>query len=61
MDDGIVAIGDRPADIPISRFLNEPFSNFQKEEYSIGYVFNHRFLEGLSPGYPMFTTYLRSL
>lgn len=48
MDDGIPAIGDRPADIPISRFLSEPFSNFDKKEYSVGYVFNHRFNDNLS-------------
>jgi iron complex outermembrane recepter protein len=43
MDDGIPAIGDRPADIPINRFLHEPFSEFSKQEYSIGYVFKHQF------------------
>ncbi len=43
MDDGIVAIGDRPADVPISRFFNEPFSNFNKDELSLGYAFEHRF------------------
>lgn len=48
MDDGIPVIGDRPADIPRSRFLSEPFSNFSKREYSVGYVFNHRFSENWS-------------
>ncbi len=48
MDEGIPAIGDRPADIPLSRFLSEPFSEFNKKEYSIGYVFNHRFNDNLS-------------
>lgn len=48
MDDGIPAIGDRPADIPLSRFLSEPFSEFKKQEYSVGYVFNHRFNDNLS-------------
>lgn len=48
LDDGIVAIGDRPVDIPISRFLSEPFSDFDKKEYSVGYVFNHRFNDNLS-------------
>ncbi|MBF2029851.1 MAG: TonB-dependent siderophore receptor [Oscillatoriales cyanobacterium C42_A2020_001] len=42
-DTGLVAIGKRPANIPIGRFLNEPFSNFSKEELSVGYVFSHRF------------------
>lgn len=45
MDDGIVAIGDRPANVPISRFLNEPFSLFDKDELSFGYAFEHRFSE----------------
>lgn len=48
IDDGIPAIGNRPADIPRSRFLNEPFSNYDKKEYSIGYVFNHQFNNNLS-------------
>jgi iron complex outermembrane recepter protein len=47
-DTGLVAIGDRPADIPLSRFLGEPFSEFSKNEFSTGYVFNHRFNENLS-------------
>jgi iron complex outermembrane receptor protein len=47
-DTGIVAIGNRPANIPIDRFLNEPFSNFSKEEISVGYVFNHRFSQNWS-------------
>ena len=47
MDDGIPAIGDRPADIPLSRFVSEPFSEFKKQEYSVGYVFNHRFNDNL--------------
>jgi iron complex outermembrane receptor protein len=48
MDDGIPAIGDRPADIPRSRFLSEPFSEFTKQEYRIGYLFDHRFNDNLS-------------
>ncbi|MEP1058640.1 MULTISPECIES: TonB-dependent siderophore receptor [Cyanophyceae] len=47
-DTGLVAIGDRPANIPIGRFLNEPFSNFSKEEFGVGYVFNHRFSDNWS-------------
>ncbi|MGL4621226.1 MAG: TonB-dependent siderophore receptor [Chroococcidiopsis sp.] len=48
MDDGIPAIGDRPADVPRDRFLSEPFSEFTKQEYSIGYLFDRRFNDNLS-------------
>lgn len=48
LDTGIPAIGDRPADIPRNRFLGEPFSNYKKKEYSVGYVFDHRFNDNLS-------------
>jgi iron complex outermembrane receptor protein len=47
-DTGLVAIGKRPADIPIGRLLNEPFSNFSKEELSVGYVLSHRFSDSWS-------------
>lgn len=47
-DNGIPAIGDRPADIKRNRFLGEPFSNYKKKEYSVGYVFDHRFNDNLS-------------
>ncbi|MEX0269197.1 TonB-dependent siderophore receptor [Leptolyngbyaceae cyanobacterium UHCC 1019] len=47
-DTGLVAIGKRPANIPIGRFLNEPFSNVSREELSVGYVLSHRFSDNWS-------------
>jgi iron complex outermembrane recepter protein len=43
MDDGIPAIGRSIANVPSSRFLSEPFSNFRKDELSIGYLLSHKF------------------
>lgn len=36
-DTGIVALGRRPADIPISRFLNDPSNEDRSETYRAGY------------------------
>ena len=48
LDSGIPALGDRPANVKSDRFLSEPFSNYEKKEYSVGYVFDHRFNDNLS-------------
>jgi iron complex outermembrane recepter protein len=42
-DDGIVAIGDRPADLPRSRFLGEPFQNIKSNVFTAGYLLEHQF------------------
>lgn len=44
-DRGIVAIGDRPADIPISRRLGEPGDVRRVEDLGIGYRFEHQINE----------------
>lgn len=48
LDEGIVAIGNRVANIPRDRFLGEPFGEFEQDQFNIGYRFNHRFSENLS-------------
>lgn len=48
IDEGIVAIGDRIADLPRDRFLGEPFAEFNQEQFNLGYRFNHRFNDSLS-------------
>lgn len=42
-DTGIVALGDRPANIPRNRYLGEPFGNFERTEYNIAYLLDHKF------------------
>jgi iron complex outermembrane recepter protein len=44
-DRGVVAIGDRPAAIPISRYLGEPFSVNKFEEGRASAYLTHRFNE----------------
>jgi iron complex outermembrane recepter protein len=46
-DRGLVALGDRPADIPITRFLGDPDDVYKLEEVGIGYRFEHRFNENI--------------
>lgn len=41
---GIPAIGDRPADVPRSRFLGEPdFNSHTEEDKRVGFLWSHRF------------------
>ncbi|MBE7385547.1 MAG: TonB-dependent siderophore receptor [Leptolyngbya sp. SIO1E4] len=47
-DSGIPAIGDRPADVPRSRSIDEPFSSFEYEELTLGYTLNHEFNDNWS-------------
>ncbi|MBE9168617.1 TonB-dependent receptor [Pleurocapsales cyanobacterium LEGE 06147] len=47
-DRGSVAIGNRPADIPITRFLGDPDDVYKLEEIGVGYRFEHRFNENLT-------------
>ncbi|NJP21568.1 MAG: TonB-dependent siderophore receptor [Hydrococcus sp. CRU_1_1] len=47
-DRGLVAIGDRPADIPITRFLGDPDDVYEVEEIGIGYRLEHRFNENIT-------------
>ena len=42
-DSGIPAIGDRPANVPRNRSIDEPFSNFVYEDLTVGYTLNHKF------------------
>ncbi len=48
LDEGIVAIGDRVANLPRDRFLGEPFSEFNQDQFNLGYRVNHRFSDRLS-------------
>lgn len=41
IDDGIPFTPDGPVDVPRSRFINEDFSEFSQDQFSIGYQFNH--------------------
>lgn len=41
-DSGIVAVGQGPASIPISRFLGDTFSNIKVRESRVGYVLQHQ-------------------
>lgn len=47
-DSGIPAVGNRPADVPRSRSINEPFSNFIYEDLTAGYTLNHEFSDNWS-------------
>ncbi|WP_404783701.1 TonB-dependent siderophore receptor [Altericista sp. CCNU0014] len=42
-DDGIPAIGNRPANLPRNRFLGEPFQNIKSNVFSAGYLLEHQF------------------
>jgi len=44
-DDGTVAIGNRPADLPRERFLGEPFQNVEINVTNFSYLLDHRFSE----------------
>jgi iron complex outermembrane recepter protein len=44
-DRGLVAIGDRVADLPRERFLGEPGDYALQEHYGLGYRFEHSFAE----------------
>lgn len=48
MDQGLVAIGRRVADVPISRFLGEPGDERTVEEINVGYRFEHRFNDNIT-------------
>ncbi|TDE17192.1 TonB-dependent receptor [Dyadobacter psychrotolerans] len=42
-DPGVVAVGDRPADVSRSLFLSEPFAYGKYKDTNFGYTFQHRF------------------
>ncbi|MBE9168793.1 TonB-dependent siderophore receptor [Pleurocapsales cyanobacterium LEGE 06147] len=42
-DDGIPAIGNRPANLPRNRFLGEPFQNIESDVVNLGYFLEHQF------------------
>ncbi|MFQ4143526.1 TonB-dependent siderophore receptor [Chlorogloeopsis sp. ULAP02] len=42
-DDGTVAIGNRPADLPRERFLGEPFQDVEVNVTNFSYLFDHKF------------------
>ena len=42
-DDGTVAIGNRPANLPRERFLGEPFDNVEIDVTNFSYLLNHKF------------------
>jgi iron complex outermembrane recepter protein len=44
-DDGIPAIGDRPANLPRRRFLGEPFQEITSNNFTAGYLLEHQFNE----------------
>ncbi|MBW4614762.1 MAG: TonB-dependent siderophore receptor [Desmonostoc vinosum HA7617-LM4] len=44
-DDGNVAIGNRPANLPRDRFLGEPFQNVEINVTNFSYLLNHKFSE----------------
>lgn len=44
-DSGVPAIGDRPGDVPISRFFNEPDGFKRVEDLFAGYALEHNFSE----------------
>ncbi|WP_242037905.1 TonB-dependent siderophore receptor [Tolypothrix sp. FACHB-123] len=44
-DDGTVAIGDRPANLPRERFLGEPFQNVEINVTNFSYLLDHKFSE----------------
>ncbi|MDM9383938.1 TonB-dependent siderophore receptor [Chlorogloeopsis sp. ULAP01] len=42
-DDGTVAIGNRPVDLPRERFLGEPFQDVEVNVTNFSYLFDHKF------------------
>lgn len=48
LDEGLVAFGDGVVDVPLDRFLGEPFSEFKQQQYNLGYQLNHQINENLS-------------
>ena len=42
-DDGIPALGNRPANVPISRYLGDPISNDKQERELIDFHWSHQF------------------
>ncbi|MBF2014946.1 MAG: TonB-dependent siderophore receptor [Rivularia sp. T60_A2020_040] len=44
-DDGTVAIGNRPANLPRERFLGEPFQNVEINVTNFSYLLDHKFSE----------------
>jgi len=42
-DDGLVAIGNRPANLPRDRFLGEPFQNVEINVTNFSYLLSHKF------------------
>lgn len=47
-DSGIPAIGNRPADVPRNRSINESFSRFKYEDLTLGYTLKHEFSDNWS-------------
>lgn len=48
LDEGLVAFGEGVIDVPRSRFLNEPFGEFEQDQFNVGYVLNHQFSDNWS-------------
>ncbi|MES1023256.1 TonB-dependent siderophore receptor [Gloeocapsa sp. BRSZ] len=48
IDNGLPVIGDRPADLPRDRFLDEPFTEQTLDAFSLGYTLDHRFNQNWS-------------
>ncbi|AFZ29234.1 TonB-dependent siderophore receptor [Gloeocapsa sp. PCC 7428] len=48
IDEGLPETSNGVVNIPRSRFLNEPFSEFRQDQFNVGYTLNHRFSEDWS-------------
>jgi iron complex outermembrane recepter protein len=48
IDRGLIAVGDEPADIPLTRFLGDPRRRFEVEEHRAYLYLDHRFNQSLS-------------
>ena len=48
IDEGIPVIGNEIADVPRDRFYGEDFSEFEQEQFRLGYRINHQFSEDFS-------------
>ncbi len=48
IDEGLVAFGEGVVDVPRDRFLNEPFGEFEQDQFNVGYTLNHQFSEDWS-------------
>lgn len=57
IDRGIPAMGTRPAPIPLTRFLGEPFQRNRSEEGRAGYSLTHRF----NPDWSLLSTFRMDL